>query len=244
MTTTVQYNDVSDFTTFYTRLRTLEGRMFDDQQLLKLPEVEPSHRHFKEWQLRKRSSQQLINYLEKKKRALDILEVGCGNGWLSHRLAAIPQSRVIGMDINITEIGQAARVFHFVPNLHFMYGGQLPGVFKENEFDAVVFAASLQYFPSLEEIIPPAKNLLKRGGELHIIDTAFYGRMEILQARQRTQHYYQSLGVPELSDYYFHHALEDIRPYAHFTRYESTTIRGWFRRRNNPFPWICIKSNP
>ena len=65
----------------------------------------------------------------------------------------LPGSKVIGTDINFSEIQQAARVFQHVPNLHFIYTYAEPGVFKEKKFDIIIFAASIQYFESLQETI-------------------------------------------------------------------------------------------
>src|SRR5450755_3134227 len=86
----------------YITTRGLENRLYSDDELLRLPDIESEHTHYKEWQLRKKSSQRLMRYLAARKKALDILEIGCGNGWLSHQLAEIPGSRVTGLDINFT----------------------------------------------------------------------------------------------------------------------------------------------
>src|SRR6478609_3338202 len=73
----------------YIALREKEGRLVSDEELLKLPEVNAFHIHLKEWRIRKKSCDQLLNYVAKKNRPLKILEIGCGNGWLSNRLASV-----------------------------------------------------------------------------------------------------------------------------------------------------------
>src|SRR5215467_13900511 len=95
----------------YIALRTREKRIYSDDELRTLPSVPTNHPHFKEWAIRKKSCDQFIRYLESKKTILSILEVGCGNGWLSYQLSRIPGSKVIAVDINLTELRQAARVF-------------------------------------------------------------------------------------------------------------------------------------
>jgi ubiquinone/menaquinone biosynthesis C-methylase UbiE len=232
-----------DFESLYVRLRQKEGRLFGDHEVLQLPEVLPSHIHYKEWLVRKRSAEKVISYLKRKKHPLSILEIGCGNGWLAHCLSRIPGSKVIGTDINFTELQQAARVFHDAPNLHFLYAGQAPAIFKENEFNTIIFAASIQYFPSLKDIVESSIKLLKPGGEIHIIDSPFYSPLEVLMAKQRTRDYYESMGFPQLADFYFHHSLVEIKKYTNSIRYEGKTIRNWFVQNKNPFPWICIKAN-
>src|SRR6185437_11173827 len=122
----------------YIQVRSLEGRLYTDQELLHLPDIEPGHPHFREWQTRRLST---------RRASMDILEIGCGNGWLSHQLAELPGTRVTGVDINFTELQQAARVFNNDPNLRFIHGDIRSGILEDRTFDVIVFAASLQYFP-------------------------------------------------------------------------------------------------
>ena len=67
----------------YLASRKKENRIYSDEQVVQLPFIEPTHIHYHEWQVRKRSALRLIHYLEKKNKPLSILEIGCGNGWLS-----------------------------------------------------------------------------------------------------------------------------------------------------------------
>ncbi|MBS1530405.1 MAG: hypothetical protein JSU01_08870, partial [Bacteroidetes bacterium] len=94
----------NDFEDLYLAVRRREKRIYSDEQLLNLPDIDPDHIHAAEWKIRKRSGARLVDYLRKKRRSLRILEVGCGNGWLSAKMAGIPGSYVIGLDINQTEI--------------------------------------------------------------------------------------------------------------------------------------------
>ena len=230
-----------DFETLYLRLRVQERRIYSDEEIAQLPIIASSHRHYKEWQIRNDSSQKLINYLQKRKHPNDILEIGCGNGWLSHRLSAIPGSRVIGTDINFLEIQQAARVFQNITNLHFIYAPVDSEFFKEKGFDTVVFAASLQYFESLTGIINSTLRLLKPGGEIHIIDTPFYPKFELLPAKQRSRVYFETAGFPEMVNYYFHHCLDDLKIYNYSILRDPKRIFNKFSRQKNPFYWIRIQ---
>lgn len=242
MTQTGYHIDKPDFETLYTSLRSKEGRIYSDGELLHLPDIQTTHPHYKEWRLRKHSSQKLISYLTRKKKPLDILEIGCGNGWLSHRLSAIPGSKVTGIDINFTEIQQAARVFQHIPNLHFMYAQIQPGLFKEKRFDSILFAASIQYFASLAETINNTLPLLKPGGEIHIIDSSFYPVSEVLAARQRSRQYYESVGFRQMADFYFHHSLDALKSYNYSLLFNPKSMAGKLSRNKNPFHWICIRS--
>ena len=241
MTTLSKHTVIRDFETIYIQLRQKESRIYSDEEVAQLPSISSKHIHYKEWKLRKASSQKLVDHLKKKKKPLDILEIGCGNGWLSRRLSTIPGSRVIGTDINFSEIQQAASVFQNIPNLHFMYTYVEPGVFKEKKFDTIIFAASIQYFESLTETISNILKLLKSGGEIHIIDSPFYSLADLRAARLRTNHYYESVGFPEMADCYFHHCYNDLGSYNYSIRYDPKAIVNKFLRNKNPFPWICIQ---
>jgi ubiquinone/menaquinone biosynthesis C-methylase UbiE len=123
-----------------------------------------------------------------------------------------------------------------------MYVDTEPGVFEEKKFDTVVFAASIQYFESLNETISNTLKLLKPGGEIHIIDSPFYSLTELRDARLRTNHYYESVGFPEMADCYFHHCYNDLQNYNYSIRYNPKSVLNKFLRNKNPFPWISIKS--
>ncbi len=153
----------------------------------------------------------------------------------------ITGSKVIGTDINFTEIQQAARVFHDISNLHFIYGNAESGMFEDRQFDSIVFAASIQYFPSLTGIINSALKLLKPKGEIHIIDSHFYSLAELGAAKQRSLLYYQAAGFPELADWYFHHNLDDLDSYNYSVLYDPESLFNRFLRNKNPFPWIRIQ---
>jgi SAM-dependent methyltransferase len=231
----------SDFEQQYIRLRAMENRIYSDEELFHLPDIAPSHPHFKEWMIRKRSSGQLIAKLERKKDLLSILEVGCGNGWLSYQLSRIPGSRVIGLDVNLTELQQASRVFNTNSKLKFIYGDIRTGIINDMQFDVIVFAASIQYFSSVSGILNACLQYLYQNGEIHIIDSPFYRKKEVEAARNRTKEYYSGLGFPGMTDYYYHHCITELDLYDHRLLRNPFSIRHKFFGNNHPFPWICIK---
>src|ERR1700733_11802536 len=158
----------------YIEIRSMENRLYTDDELIRLPEIELSHPHYREWQLRKKMVRRFIRYVTRRKNSLDILDVGCGNGWLAHQLAEIPGATVTGVDINFTELQQAARVFSNDPNLRFIHGDIRSGILEDRQFDIIVFAATIEHFPSLKKILHFCLSCLKPGGEIHVIDSPFY----------------------------------------------------------------------
>ncbi|GGB18849.1 class I SAM-dependent methyltransferase [Puia dinghuensis] len=225
----------------YIFIRSLENRIYTDEELIRLPDISPEHCHYKEWQIRKCSARRLIQYLTSKQRHLEILEIGCGNGWLSHQLAGIPDTKVTGLDINFTELHQAARVFNGDPNLRFVQGDIRSGILQDQLFDCILFAASIQYFPSLKKIVYFCLSQLKPDGEIHIMDTFFYRRREIEGAKRRTAAYYSSLGDLEMADFYFHHCIDDWLSFHYRILFRPYTLMNRIRGGKDPFPWIMIK---
>jgi ubiquinone/menaquinone biosynthesis C-methylase UbiE len=226
------------FGDLYIEVRNREKRILTDGQLLLLPDIEVSHPHYKEWQVRKRSSQRLITYLGRKKRPLRILEIGCGNGWLSAKLSAIANSEVIGLDINHLEISQAKRVFQ-IKNLEFILGSFNPEMFDGAKFDVILFAASIQYFQSLTSILHKALTCLAGKGEIHIIDTHFYMPHEIERAIRRTGDYYKIIGYPEMATCYFHHSINDLKQFKYKILVNPRTLFNRLRKKD-PFYWVSI----
>jgi SAM-dependent methyltransferase len=225
----------------YISIRCLENRLYTDEEVEHLPIIARSHTHYREWIIRKKSSNRLINYLSSKKKRLRILEVGCGNGWLAHSLSAIPGSEVTGLDINFTELQQAARVFNEDKHLHFIYGDIYANVLNNLKFDVIVFAASIQYFQPLRKIITICLKHLSPAGEIHIIGSHFYKPSEINEAKKRSLEYFTSLGYPEMSDYYFHHQFKELKLFNHTIFFNPHFVVNRFLKNTDPFYWVGIK---
>lgn len=230
-----------DFKRLYFSLRQKEGRIYSDEEVTKLPEISETQPHHDEWQARKHSYRQLLKYLINKDRPMKILEVGCGNGWLSAKLSTIPSVTVTGIDINIEELEQAKRVFRNIQNLEFLFCNLQDEILKNREFDIIVFAASIQYFSSLQDTLKDVLDHLKPEGEIHIIDSPFYKQNEVAAARQRSQIYYESIGFPEMTDHYFHHCLDDLKSFKNKILYNPGSITRNLWKNKNPFYWICIQ---
>jgi hypothetical protein len=83
----------------YIACRTLEKRMYSDEEVIKLPECPATHPHYREWRMRRASAGKLCAYLATKKKPLAILEIGCGNGWMLHQLSTISRTSLTGVAI-------------------------------------------------------------------------------------------------------------------------------------------------
>jgi ubiquinone/menaquinone biosynthesis C-methylase UbiE len=239
---TPKYNPTADeaFEEMYVAVRDKEGRLYNDKQVAALPDIDAGHRYYKEWKLRKHSAEQLIDSLRKERKSLNILEVGCGNGWLSAKLAGIPNAKVTGIDPNRIEINQAIRVFK-KPNLKFIHGAFSADSFNGGtKFDVIVFAASIQYFPVLKDVVKNAFDLLSANGRIHVLDTHFYHAGELEMAAERSLGYFASLGYSQMAPYYFHHLLKDAMHFKHKLMFDPTTLLNRLKRQGI-FYWIKLK---
>ncbi|MBD1364889.1 class I SAM-dependent methyltransferase [Mucilaginibacter sp. ZT4R22] len=232
---------VPDFESLYLAVRGLEQRIYTDEQLRQLPEIAPSHVHYKEWQIRKRSAERLVSYLAKKKKSLAILEIGCGNGWLAAKLAGLKDARVFALDVNAVELEQAKRVFK-KSNLQFFEGDFSNQYFVGLKFDVIVFAASIQYFSPLKDILTKMQGYLADGGEIHIIDSNFYTEQTTEGARQRTFDYYKKISYPQLAAHYFHHRLDELAGFNHRILSNPNGIKNRLLK-GSPFYWVRINKD-
>lgn len=230
----------------YNRLRAIEGRSYDDATVFCLPQFSGLPQLETEWKIRSQSAKKLSGFLRKKKPRL-IAEVGCGNGWLTHYLAATLRSECWGIDVNMLELEQAARVFKQQSEVCFLNIDLIrakPGFFNA---DVIVVAGAIQYFPDLAEIITKLSGYLAGGGEIHILDSPLYASPEEASAaRERSRAYFVSRNSPEMVQRYFHHSIQALHDFR-FSILDGPRTGGSFTRRidrggHSVFPWVQIEA--
>jgi ubiquinone/menaquinone biosynthesis C-methylase UbiE len=221
----------------YLRVREREGRLYPDPVASQLPATPIDHPLQKEWRARAASSDRLTGYLARLPRAVKVLDLGCGNGWLANRIAETAKANVIGVDLNLTELAQARRLFADRPALSWMAADIFCAPFCGRLFDIVVIASAIQYFADVPLLLQSLIPLLRRGGEIHILDSPFYSAGELHAARERSRRYYEELGLPEMAGHYHHHstaALEKHNPVWLYHPQEAQI-------KDSPFPWIRLR---
>lgn len=237
----------SGFEEQYLQLREKEGWLYPDEIVRLLPASSKEDPHYQKWKIRAISAEKLARYInekgkEKGKVCLKILEVGCGNGWLSNRMANLDPTMVVGMDINLAELAQAQRVFGQKENLRFSYGDFSKQHELYKDFDLVIFSASIQYFKNPEEILNKAMNCLKENGEIHINDSFFYRDHQVMSAIKRSKEYFCKMGFDEMQAWYFHHSIGKLRGFKYQLLYDPANLINKIFS-SGPFPWIMIKKN-
>lgn len=228
----------------YILIRDKEQRIFSIDEIRELPKVKEDHKHAAEWKIREKSIERFVTFLKKKKMGT-ALDIGCGTGFFANILSQYCD-KVSGVEVNFTELKQAAEAFKTNTKTEWYYADILnQKVFEQNTFDLITFCCSFQYFPDVKKILDICFYYLKPGGSVHIIDTPFYRAEEQLVAKKATHKYYQDMGCDTLAMHYFHHTWEDIRSYHPIIHYQKSkgVFSSLFSRHDSPFPWIeMIKS--
>jgi len=245
-------NGVSMMTTYmesfesaYLNIRNKEGRLLSDDLVRSLPNIPKNHALYIEWMKRNFTFKNLTNHLISMP-LKNILDIGCGNGWLVHNLSnALTDSSpfFLGLDVNKMELVQAARLFD-TEKTKFAFGDIFAVNFPTQSVDCIILNASAQYFEDLGKFIRHLLPLLSSIGQIHILDTPIYSKEKALAAKAATARYYSSINSGEMTAYYNHHTWDSLQglPYEILRRPRPTLNRflsqiGLYR---SPFPWIVI----
>jgi len=95
----------------------------------------------------------------------NVLDVGCGAGWLSRRLAKlVPQGRVVGMDISDEMIRHARRASVDFDNLLFVAGEVQEIPWEPNFFSHAISVESSYYWPDPAAGIADIFRVLRENG--------------------------------------------------------------------------------
>lgn len=106
-----------------------------------------------------------------------ILDLGCGNGSLSH-LIAMQGYEVVGVEDSESGVNYARQTF---PDCHFIHASiyDLPYAELENSFDIVISAEVIEHLLYPRELVRAAQKCLKPNGRL-ILTTPYHGYLKHL----------------------------------------------------------------
>jgi ubiquinone/menaquinone biosynthesis C-methylase UbiE len=103
--------------------------------------------------------------------AADVLEVGCGTGVLTRRLAEWPNvGEVVGVDIAGSLLATASELAADRPSVSFRESDARALPFADDSFDVVVFDSTLSHVPGPEAALAEAFRVLRNGGRLAAFD--------------------------------------------------------------------------
>lgn len=192
----------------YFEVRNKEGRIITDDVLCQLPYVSKDNPYNAEWDLRTKNFEKFIAYLKSKDKSLNILDIGCGNGWMTNRLNK-EGYKLTGLDLNMAELLQAEKVFGESDTLQWVYADVMTDALPSDKFDIILFSASCQYFEDVQLLTDRVSIYLQIGGEIHFTDSIFYKNPA--EAKARSLAYYTKLGYPDMAAYYHHHSIPAIK---------------------------------
>lgn len=189
----------SQFIQEYETIRLAEGRSSADATYYRnLPFTTPTDPMASDWAIRAQSYaslQKLIGQLWPNHQPHQIIDMGAGNGWLSHRLAQMGQN-LLAIDLTTNAYDGLGTHTHYEVDYlpvqaQFNHLPLLP-----NQADMVIFNASFHYTINAQETVQQALRVLKPLGYLIIIDTPFYQKAQSGQQMlaERAQAFEQQYG--------------------------------------------------
>jgi len=134
----------------------------------------------RQWKVRAKSFDAFVwHVLKPATGPLALLDLGAGNGWLSHRVARMGH-RPVALDVRedyIDGLGAARQFLADTPGLFECVTASFEAIpFESGRFDVTLFNASLHYAQDLERALSEAMRVTRRGGLLVIMDSPFYAR--------------------------------------------------------------------
>jgi arsenite methyltransferase len=104
----------------------------------------------------------------------NVLDVGCGAGWLSRRIAArVPDGRVVGVDISNEMVRRARRASADHANLLFAAGSVEEIPWQANFFSHAISVESAYYWPDPAAGLREISRVLREGGSAWILINYF-----------------------------------------------------------------------
>lgn len=184
------------FARAYARHRADEGRAYGEPTIVQLPYLTTGP-HAAQWAIRARTYERFMTKVlrpaaARSRHPLNVLDLGAGNGWLSHRIA-LEGHRATALDIRddvIDGLGAAMPLARRVPRLQCVVASFEAIPLADGSADITLFNASLHYATDLHAVLEEAKRVTREGGHIAILDSPFYlteadGFAMVAEKRQR-----------------------------------------------------------
>jgi ubiquinone/menaquinone biosynthesis C-methylase UbiE len=234
-----------NFSNLYFQLRTNEKRIYSDDFIKDLSFFEKKNNLSREWRIKQASIRSLLSEINNQSEIHNILDLGCGNGWLSNFLSNQFNSTVIGIDVNQYELKQAKRVFEKNKRLIFINGDIDEIKLAPKSIDIIILSSSIQYFPNFGNLLVKLIDSLTEIGIIFIFGSILYTNKTVNRAKINTKSYYNNIGFSELSDFYHHHQLENLKDFTYEIIFDPSKLyrkilRKLFPESISPFHFIKI----
>lgn len=131
-----------------------------------------------------------------------ILEVGCGTGFLTSKIAKLNPKELFINDLSKEAENYAKRTLKYHKNFTFLCGDAEKIEFPDN-LDLITSASTIQWFENLNEFFKKSAKSLKSGGQL-IFSTYIEGNFKEIDAVfKKSLKYYKSNEIAELAEKHF-----------------------------------------
>ena len=159
----------------YRLVRQREGRRLSTPDYYRrLPSVAQGDPHSQEWEIRHQTYDHLLRHVLAARRApIQVLDVGAGSGWLSHRLAALGH-RAVAVDAIADDVDGLGATRHYAVDLTVVQADFDALPFASCQFDLVVFNGSLHYAADPAATLERTQGLLAPGGALVVMDSPMF----------------------------------------------------------------------
>jgi ubiquinone/menaquinone biosynthesis C-methylase UbiE len=235
----------------YATIRHAEGRgSISPAYYRELPDRDLSGRNPEQWRIRARSFHTfertvLADTERRTERPLDILDLGAGNGWMSHRLA-MRGHHTVALDIFCDERDGLGALSHYPVPLPAAAAefDLLP--FRKAAFDLAVFNSSFHYSSDYRRTLREVRRCLRPGGAVVIMDSPVYRRSEHgeMMRTERRAYFEQTYGFRSdalKSIEYLDRAM--LRNLAQELSIEWQYSRPWYGWRWALRPWKAMLRN-
>lgn len=161
----------------YRAVREREGyRSQSAEYYRRLPEVARDDPHAAEWRIRRESFTNLQwHAVPAVSDGGHVLDLGAGNGWLSHRLAS-PGHRVAAVDRLDDEADGLGACRHYPAPFVAVQADFDALPFEPSQFDLVVFNGSLHYSANPGATLAEARRMLAPMGAIAVMDSPMFAR--------------------------------------------------------------------
>lgn len=105
---------------------------------------------------------------------IEILDVACGPGSLTHDIAlTFPRARITALDLSFPYLKEAQKRLRKFPRVSFLQGNAEEIPFKEKRFDAVTCSFLFHELPhkTRQQVLKECLRVLKPGGVLSLVDS-------------------------------------------------------------------------
>jgi len=233
------------FLSDYARIREAEGRGSQDPSYYRaLPDRDLTGNNAEQWRIRAHSyryfERKILAPLEKQaQRALDILDLGAGNGWMSYRLTERGQ-RPVALDIFCDAMDGLGALRHYPQAIRGVAAEFDSIPFRDASFDLAIYNSSFHYSSDYRATLREVRRCLRPDGLLVIMDTPLYRRRDHGEwMRQERQAYFKktygfrsdALGSVEFLD------QESLAGLSQDLNLDLTCRQPWYGWRWAMRPW-------